>query len=140
MSTTRLEGAFLIRGRRREPGQLIKCSDYVIGWTVRTSSPGGSKRIFSSQKRPDRLWGTRVAGYQGSFSGVNWPGRDVAHSHLAPRLRMSGAIPLLPLVDRDEFSYFPFTVTWKELMTGISDNRRKKKDVRRIKYRREESK
>ena len=31
------------------------------------------------------------------FAGLNWPGRKVGHLHLQPKLRMSGAIYLLPL-------------------------------------------
>ena len=38
------------------------------------------------------------SGYRRTFSGVQQPRDEIAHSpHLDPRLRMSGAIPLLPL-------------------------------------------
>jgi hypothetical protein len=32
-----------------------------------------------------------------SFSGVKRPERDVDHLHVAPMLRIGGAVPLLPL-------------------------------------------
>ena len=55
------------------------------------------KRVVCSQKCPDRLWGP-PNGYQCSFWRVNRPGRYVDHSPLIPpKLRMSGAIPVLPL-------------------------------------------
>jgi hypothetical protein len=35
--------------------------------------------------------------YRGSFQETKWPGHDVDISHLVPKVRISGAIPLLPL-------------------------------------------
>ena len=60
------------------------------------------KRFFCSPKLPEKLCGpTRFLfnGYQSSFLGVKRPGPEADHSprHLVPRLRMSGALPLLPL-------------------------------------------
>jgi hypothetical protein len=40
------------------------------------------QEIFSSPKRPDRLWGPRsllLNGYRGSFPGVKRPGSEVDH-------------------------------------------------------------
>jgi len=52
-------------------------------------------------KRPERLWGPPILppnGYRHSFLGVQRPGvKLTAHFHPEPWLRMSGAIPLLPL-------------------------------------------
>ena len=46
-------------------------------------------------KCPDRLWGP-LSGWLGSITDVNWPERDVAHSHRAHSLiRMIGSIPPL---------------------------------------------
>jgi hypothetical protein len=62
-----------------------------IGWMVRGSSPGRGKSFFSP---PNLL----LNGYRDSFPGQS--GRDVnltSHHHLVPNLRMSAAIPLLPL-------------------------------------------
>jgi len=57
--------------------------------------PGGC-----SPNCPDQLWGPPsflFVGYQGSVLGVKWPGQMTTHLHLVQRLRMSVAIPLLPL-------------------------------------------
>jgi len=52
-------------------------------------------------KCPDQLWGLpslQFNGYQVSCHAVNWPEHDLTtHLHLLPGLRMSGAMPLLPL-------------------------------------------
>ena len=49
----------------------------------------------------------------GSFSGVKWPGRGVNHlCHLAPRLKKSRAIPLLPLWAFVACSRMNFTFTF----------------------------
>jgi hypothetical protein len=72
----------------------------ATGWTARGSNPSGGD-IYST--RPDWSWGPRSLlynGYRLSFTGVKRPGRGVDHPpHLAPRLRKSKAIPLLPLWD-----------------------------------------
>ena len=66
-----------------------------MGWTVRGSNPGRSKRffLFSKTSRP-ALGPTQPS--------IHWvpsslPGRSVTlttHLHLVPRLRMNGVIPL----------------------------------------------
>jgi hypothetical protein len=64
------------------------------------SNLGTVKRFFSSPEHPDRLWGPPSLlfnGYRGYFPKIKRPWRDVDHSRLAPKLRISGAIPLLPL-------------------------------------------
>jgi hypothetical protein len=64
--------------------------------------PGRSKRFFSTAKHPERLWGPpsiQLNGYWGLFPPVRKSGLGVfvtTQLHLAPRLRMSGAIPALP--------------------------------------------
>jgi hypothetical protein len=56
-------------------------TDYELdGWY---SIPGKRKIFFSSPRRPDRLWGPPSLlsnGYQGSITGVKWPGREADHS------------------------------------------------------------
>ena len=69
-------------------------------WTVRGSNLDRFHRFFSPSKRTDRLWGWRCllfSGQRGSSLGIKSPGCDVDHSHLAFKLRMSGAVPLLSL-------------------------------------------
>jgi hypothetical protein len=57
--------------------------------------------IVPPSNRPDRRWGPHsilFSWYRGSFLGYSGRGvRLITHSHLVPRLRMSRAIPLLPL-------------------------------------------
>ena len=71
------------------------------GWTDGVSNPGRRNKCFSPPKRPYWLWGHPASYYNGT--GVNSrekSGRGVmttTHLHLAPRMRMSGAIPVLQL-------------------------------------------
>lgn len=45
----------------------------------------------------------------GAFPGMKRPGREADHLHLGPRLRMSRAIPVLPVhVDRDDLTFHLF--------------------------------
>jgi hypothetical protein len=58
------------------------------------------KRYFSSAKRQDLLWGSPSLlfnVYRRYFTGVRRSEREVHYSHLAPRLRISGAIRLLSI-------------------------------------------
>ena len=62
---------------------LIRCSDYVMGWTIQGSSPGWGEGFFCFPECPDRSWGppSRLYnGYQVSFPGVKRPGRGVYHA------------------------------------------------------------
>jgi hypothetical protein len=80
------------------------------------SSPGRGWEFFSSLTRPDRLWGLlSLLSYwnQGLF---HWGlgGRDRSWpftSHLVPRSRMRGAIPLFP--------QYAFMAWWSVKSTGI---------------------
>jgi hypothetical protein len=59
-----------------------------------------SKRFLPSAKRHDCLWSPPslpFTGYRVSFPRVKQPGRATDHVNLVPRLRISGAIPHLPL-------------------------------------------
>jgi hypothetical protein len=60
-----------------------------------------SKKILSSAKVPDWLWGATCLLFgecQGSFLELKREGLKLTtHLHLLPRLRMSGAIPILLL-------------------------------------------
>jgi hypothetical protein len=64
------------------------------------SIPGGSKSFISSPKRPDRIRrppSLLFSGYRRFILGVKRPGHKLTtYLHIVPRLRMSGAIPLLP--------------------------------------------
>ena len=64
-----------------------------------SSIPGRRTRFFSSTKTHRPSVRSTPVSYSidatDSCLGVRWPGRD--HLHLMPRLRMNGAIPLLPL-------------------------------------------
>jgi len=65
--------------------------------------------VVCTPKREDGPWtlpSPLCSGYRGLFQGLKRPGRDVEHSSLAPRSRMSGAVPPLfllypPCVDND---------------------------------------
>ena len=81
--------------------------DIVVGMvtTSQTGRSGFESRqqqhfIFSSPKGLDRLCGPPdllFNEYRGTFAAVKRPGREVNHSPLMARIRMDGAIPLLPL-------------------------------------------
>jgi hypothetical protein len=59
------------------------------------------RRFFLSPNCQNWFWGPPsllFKGYQGSFPGVKWQVLKLTtHLHPVPRLRMSRAIPLLPL-------------------------------------------
>ena len=78
------------------------CSDYATCRMMRDSHPGKDKIVSSSSRgRPGRLWGPLsllLNGYRILFLGQS--GRCMKFAkrlHLLPRLRTSGALPLLPL-------------------------------------------
>ena len=58
-------------------------------------SAGTNLLLFSKTLRPSPR--PLFSGYWGHIPGVKWTGRDNDGIHPFPRLRMSGAIPLLPL-------------------------------------------
>jgi hypothetical protein len=74
---------------------------------IQGSNPSRGKKI--SPNFPNRLWNLPSFlsyGYRCSFLVIQRPGREVdIHHYLALWLRMSGAIPLLPIrldgLDRD---------------------------------------
>jgi hypothetical protein len=56
---------------------------------------------------------TTIQWILGIFPGVKWPGRPVDTSNLVPRLRMSGAVPLLLRgEDRDSCTFFYHEFVW----------------------------
>jgi hypothetical protein len=71
-----------------------------VGWTIQDSNPDKGKELFSSPKRPDRVCGQPslfqwVSVY---FAGTKRPGREFDYLlRYVPRLRMRGAVPMLPL-------------------------------------------
>jgi hypothetical protein len=69
------------------------------GWTVRVWTPVGQQTSFHIL--PDWSWSPPdiLYVYQGSFPWIQQPGRGVDHPpYLQSRLRMSRALPLLPLL------------------------------------------
>jgi hypothetical protein len=67
---------------------------------IRGSKPRRGKRFFSSPNHPHRLCdppSLLFNGYLVVFPRVRRPERDVGHSPLVPRLRISGDKPILPL-------------------------------------------
>ena len=54
-------------------------TEQATGWMIQGSIPGRSKRSFTSPKHPDQLWGLQSLLF------------------ILPSLRMSGAVPILPL-------------------------------------------
>ena len=93
------------------------CDWNITGWMIQGFIPGRGKKFFSSHKCPDQLCGTHPASYALGTRNIKLP----AHLHLVPRLRMTGAIPTLPLyafMARIEtafpcpvFNYFGHSVT-----------------------------
>jgi len=68
-------------------------SGWATRWTVPGSNPGSGKKYFSFTRRPEQLCGPAILfyGHRGSFPTV----RQLRSKF--PRLRISGAIPLIPL-------------------------------------------
>ena len=64
-----------------------------MGWTIRGSNPGRSKRVFSCSKSSRPTLRTTQPSIQ--WEPRFLPGDNAAHLHLAPRLRMSGDVGLL---------------------------------------------
>ena len=61
-------------------------SDQGMGWMIQGSSSGTVRDI------------SLFIGYQGSFPGIKQPGQKLTTQfHLVSRLRLSGAVTLLPL-------------------------------------------
>jgi hypothetical protein len=51
-------------------------SELILGWTVRGSNPGVSKRYLCSPKCPEDLWSSHILlfnEYGGSYPSLNWP-------------------------------------------------------------------
>jgi hypothetical protein len=89
--------------------------------------PSGDKRVFSSLKYPDWLWAHTSSysmGTGGSLPpGVKQPGHDADYSHsLVLRLRMSGALLLLPLYAFMVCTGTTFLFIFKLLKLYIADN------------------
>jgi hypothetical protein len=58
-------------------------------------------RIFTSSRRPERLWGPPSLLYNG-YPGVKRPGREADYSQQVPRSRKYGSIhPLHPYVFKE---------------------------------------
>jgi len=80
----------------------------VTGWKIRGSSPGRDKLFLYSLKRPDHFLGPPsllLWRYREFFS--QWPAFELtSHFCLVSRLRVSGAVLLLPL-----YAFMQCTVT-----------------------------
>jgi len=90
--------AINLYGDPRKPRLFRNCAWDGQSWVL---IPAGRRRRFYYSKtwrwaldptQPPMQW---VLGF---ISGVKRPGRDVEHSSLVPRSRMSGAVPPLPLL------------------------------------------
>jgi hypothetical protein len=73
---------------------------FDTAWKFR--NPMHADNVSVLHNRPDRPprgpFSLLYNGYRSSFAGVKRPGRGVDHPpHLAPRLRISTATPLLPV-------------------------------------------
>jgi hypothetical protein len=82
----------------------------AVGWTIWGSSSSGGRRFLCC---PEWLWGPHsllFSGYQGSFSGIKWPGYEIDHSPPSNAKLMSGYIPLtlvcLHGMLRDKLTFF----------------------------------
>ena len=65
-----------------------------MGWTNQDSNPTRENKFFSFSD----MSSLQFNGFQVSCQAVNRPERDLTtHLHLVPGLRVSGAMPLLPL-------------------------------------------
>ena len=86
---------------------------------------------FSSPKRPDLLWSSPsllFSGYVGSFAGIKQLGSDLTtRHHLESRLRMSGAILLLPSTLSSSSNIFRVIksrrMRWDEHVARIGERR-----------------
>lgn len=89
------------RTKIQDTGKLSWYTDQVREWTIRGSNHSSGEMLISSARRPDRLGGQPsllVIGYEVLFSkgkaaGTSW----LPHLQLLPRLRINGAISLIPL-------------------------------------------
>jgi hypothetical protein len=82
---------------------VIQFHTYYLDNRLRTcgSTPGKGMGIFLLQQHPDQLWTPPILQFIGQqrlflqeFSG--WDMKLTTHLHLEPRLRIHGAIPLVP--------------------------------------------
>jgi len=84
-----------------DTGKLSWYSDQIREWTIRGSNHPRGEMLISSARRPDRLGGQPsllIIGYEvfsrGKAAGAtSW----LPHPQLLPRLRINGAISLIPL-------------------------------------------
>jgi len=105
--------------KRQVKGLRRRFRYHSTGWTVRDANTGKGNRIFSSTKRPGLRGPSSLVlnECQGSFlEKSGWRMTLNTHLHPTPRMRISGAIPLLPLydfIDRTRTN-LPFTFYHKE--------------------------
>jgi hypothetical protein len=115
----------------RESRHCAVYSDKPTGWTMRGSSSGSGGRFFLSPKRPYQLWDPRSLLFNEYQCYIRWEGQIgrgvtlTTHLPLASRLRMSGAITLLPPicphgVDRDNciHTFVPLCVPYNVERSG----------------------
>ena len=85
---------------------------------VQGSTPGGSRRLLFSPRRPVRLWGSPAplfSGYRGSLVGRERPGHAADHSpssraEVKNRWRYNSTPPIcLHGVDRENFTFIYVT-------------------------------
>ena len=77
-----------------EPGWSSWYTDQATGWIISCSIP--ERGFFSSPKRPDRFWVSPNLLFRGKCF-LAWLGLKLTpHLYLLPRLRVAGAVSLLP--------------------------------------------
>jgi len=123
------EGSYQIFGSGNLKSRILErslCTDYTVyttSWKVRGSNPRKAKRCCFLPIRSDKLSGPHSPlfnGYRCSSLGkvgVAWS------SHPVPKLRMSGAIPLLPLyafVTKRKICLFNFFPLQLEILSTIN--------------------
>jgi len=91
-------------------------------------SPVGGVRFFTSPKRSDGSGAhptSLFSGYLDSFPGKSDPGVELNnHLHLAPRLKMSEAIDLLPLCSFIVWTRTTVTSPFKKYANSLSKEAR----------------
>jgi len=71
-------------------------ADKPVGWTIRVSITGKDIRFCFSLERSDLLWHPPSLLFSG-VKGLKQRGKLTPRIYIIPRLRMGGAMPLLPL-------------------------------------------
>jgi hypothetical protein len=83
-----------------ELGLRSRYGNSASGWTIQGSNPGRDKAFLLSKTSRPALGTIQPIQWAQGVLSWKWSGRGVklaVHLHLVPRLRISGAIPTVPL-------------------------------------------